>query len=127
MFKRTATLLLVASVTLVAFLGMTSVALSASDYDKGYDEGKTAALERLKEGEKASWFSADSFTGPVGVLISYVRKPEARALRCLGECDSDQYRQGFVCGFCETVNQKQRACFKAIKDCRRINVLGRLP
>lgn len=93
------------------------LALADGEYDQGYEAGKQAALERIT--------GVETSTGPLALLKSYFVNHEAKALKCVDAGKCEEYKQGFVCGFCEAMTAKQRECFKTMGNCSRVSATGR--
>ncbi len=124
MSKRHKWILMIAVLVLACF--SVAPAVSAATFDQGYDAGNLVAMEKFSSG-KAGWFGKISYTSPLGMLISYVQTPKNLALSSINGSVSEQYKSGFVCGFCDAVKQKQRTSLKDYRAPARIGTTLRIP
>jgi hypothetical protein len=98
---------LIAVFIIAGFLFQPALGLAQSDYDAGYAKGEEAGVEHLDAGRKVVWFACGLLTGIIGTGIAYFHKPKSTARIYLEEGTSDEYRRGFIEGFCKTVNTKR--------------------
>jgi hypothetical protein len=109
--NRTFVIFLAAALVLLCWTAIPTPASASEEFDRGLSEGRQAALTHMEE----TGNSIMSCTSPLAILVTYFYKPKALAKQHCGNGVSEEYKQGFIKGFCETICDKHRECMKGIE------------